>query len=123
MHESKSVIRLEWKLRKELEEVLSREELLWYKKSRKEWISHGDRNTSFFHQKTITRRKKNQITAIKNDLGQLLYDNNDIKAHAINFFSALYTAETDRCHPYLLMGCFPALDTSMLHLLQAPIED
>lgn len=116
MHESKSVIRLEWKLRKELEEVLSREELLWYKKSRKEWISHGDHNTSFFHQKPISRRKKNRITAIKND-------NNDIKAHAINFFSALYTAETDRCHPYLLMGCFPSLDTSMLHLLQAPGVD
>lgn len=92
MHESKSVIRLEWKLRKELEEVLSREELLRYKKSRKEWISHGDRNTSFFHKKTITRRKKNWITAIKNDLGKWLYDNNDIKAHAMNF-SLLYTLQ------------------------------
>lgn len=55
------------KLKSELEEVLTQEELLWQQKSIQDWIMHGDRNTSYFHQKTINRRRHNRIEAIKND--------------------------------------------------------
>ncbi|XP_074298106.1 uncharacterized protein LOC141628922 [Silene latifolia] len=44
------LIKLEARLRRELDEVLDREEALWYKKSRMEFIKDGDRNTSYFHQ-------------------------------------------------------------------------
>ncbi|KAK9671139.1 hypothetical protein RND81_12G009000 [Saponaria officinalis] len=46
----KHLIKLEAKLRKELEEILAREELLWYQKSHMEFITDGDRNTSYFHE-------------------------------------------------------------------------
>ena len=85
-----SLYRLEASLKKKLEEVLSQEELLWYQKSRREWIKYGDRNTSFFHQKTITRRAHNRITAIRDDEGNWLYEAQEIKTHAVNFFSTLY---------------------------------
>ncbi|XP_074318679.1 uncharacterized protein LOC141655501 [Silene latifolia] len=44
-----NIIKLEAKLRRELDEVLEREELLWYQKYRVDFIRDGDRNTSFFH--------------------------------------------------------------------------
>ena len=86
VYDSKSLNCLEWKLRKELKEVLHHEELLWLQKSKKEWLSSGDRNTAFFHRKTITRRKKNQIIAIQDDSDQWLYNSDDIKKHTGEFF-------------------------------------
>lgn len=39
------LIKLEAKLRREMEEVLNDEEMLWFQKSRTEAICDGDRNT------------------------------------------------------------------------------
>lgn len=93
-YDSISLHHLEWKLRRELEEVLNHEELLWLQKSQKEWLSSGDRNTTFFHWKTITRRKKNQITVIQDVTGHWLYNSDDITKHTVEFFSSLYTLDT-----------------------------
>ncbi|KAH9735403.1 putative ribonuclease H protein [Citrus sinensis] len=41
---------------------------------------HGDRNTAFFHQKTLTRRRRNRIDAIQSDTGEWLYNVADIKS-------------------------------------------
>ncbi|KAJ8773128.1 hypothetical protein K2173_028305 [Erythroxylum novogranatense] len=58
---------LEVKLMKELEEMLLREELFWFQKSRSDWVLWGDKSTFFFHQKTIRRRKRNRIELLKDD--------------------------------------------------------
>ena len=89
----------------------------------KGWLSFSDRNTTFFHRKTITGQKKNQITTIKDDSGHWLYNNNDIKKHIVEFFSSLYTSDMSGSHLYILTGCFPPINTDMLHILQAPIDD
>ena len=57
-YSSRGLMHLEAQLRKELEIVMGQEEILWWQKSRKDWIMHGDRNTRFFHQKTIVRRRQ-----------------------------------------------------------------
>ncbi|KAH9768877.1 hypothetical protein KPL71_011775 [Citrus sinensis] len=76
---------LEKKLKKELES-LTQEEMYWQQKSRKDWILLGDRNTNFFHQKTLARRRKNHIIAIMDESSSWLYDTEAIKWHAIVFF-------------------------------------
>ncbi|XP_024042959.1 uncharacterized protein LOC112099735 [Citrus clementina] len=73
-YSSRSLMHLEARLRNELETVMSQEEILWLQKSRKDWLLHGDRNTNFFHQKTITRRRRNRIEAIRESSGNWLYD-------------------------------------------------
>ncbi|XP_074315727.1 uncharacterized protein LOC141651937 [Silene latifolia] len=59
----KRLIALEATLRKELDEVLEREELYWYQKSRVEFIIDGDRNTSYFHISTLVGRWQNKISS------------------------------------------------------------
>ncbi|XP_039062764.1 uncharacterized protein LOC120207353 [Hibiscus syriacus] len=41
------------------------EELLWKQKSQSDWITSGDRNTEFFHQKAKIRKFKNNISSLK----------------------------------------------------------
>jgi hypothetical protein len=41
--------------------LLERDEIYWAQRSRANWLQHGDRNTSFFHNYASARRKKNSI--------------------------------------------------------------
>ncbi|XP_045809710.1 uncharacterized protein LOC123904059 [Trifolium pratense] len=53
--------RLENKLQTELNDILKKEELMWFQRSRVKWLIDGDRNTRYYHLKTVSRRKKNNI--------------------------------------------------------------
>ncbi|XP_023872646.1 uncharacterized protein LOC111985234 [Quercus suber] len=66
---SASLVSLENQLIKELDVVLEQEKDLWALKSRINWMVLGDRNTAFYHVSAITRRKRNLITTIKNEVG------------------------------------------------------
>lgn len=81
---------LESRLKRGLKDVLTQEELPRYQKSRRDWIAHGDRNTSSFHRKTISRRRHNRIEAIKNSEGNWLYDADATKMHAVHYFSNFF---------------------------------
>lgn len=40
------------------------EEAYWYHQAKVKWVSLGDRNTQFFYQATLARRRRNRITAL-----------------------------------------------------------
>lgn len=120
---SKSLIRFELTFKKELDQVLTQEEILWHHESRKDWVLHGDRNSTFFHQKTLTRRRRNRITAIKDDSGQWLFDSEAIKSHAVQFFACLYENNNSNFQLYPLTSCFPAIDDTIIHVRQRPVDD
>ena len=50
-----------------IELLLEQEELHWMQCSRANWLTQGDRNTSFFHSFASARRKKNFIKRLKNN--------------------------------------------------------
>lgn len=53
--------KLEKDLLADLDTVLAQEEIFWDKKSESDWLIQGDRNTRYFHTKTIIRRRKNRV--------------------------------------------------------------
>ncbi|BAS96693.1 Os06g0205337 [Oryza sativa Japonica Group] len=62
-------------------------------RAKKHWVKDGDRNTSFFHQAAIKRRRKNRISSIiSND--QLITNPDEIANVFIDYFSNLFC--TDR---------------------------
>ncbi|KAH9769016.1 reverse transcriptase domain-containing protein [Citrus sinensis] len=87
--------------------VMGQEEILWWQKSRKDWIMHGDRNTSFFHKKTIVRKRRNRIEAIQDNSGNWLYNEEEIRNHAVGYFSTLFTSEVANSRNYLVPNYFP----------------
>lgn len=119
----KSLRRLELKLRKELETVQAHEEIFWFQKSRRDWIAYGDRNTKFFHQKTITRRARNRIKVIKDSCGVWLYDPQVIKRETVEFFSNLYAPDQALHHLYPLRDRFPEIEKTRLASLGVPADN
>ncbi|XP_074299645.1 uncharacterized protein LOC141630789 [Silene latifolia] len=89
------LIKLEAKLRRELDEVLAREELLWYQKSRMDFIRDGDRNTSYFHVSTLIRRWRNRITSLKKENGEWTSEPHEIKEIVVNYYKSLYLEEQE----------------------------
>ncbi|XP_074292351.1 uncharacterized protein LOC141619220 [Silene latifolia] len=87
----RNLIKLEAKLRKELDEVLAQEEILWYQKSRLEFIKDGDRNTSYFHVSTLVCRWRNRIISLKSPNGEWQDDPIQIKKIVLDYFKNLYT--------------------------------
>ena len=51
----------------ELDEWLTKEEMMMKQKSRELWLKEGDMNMRFFHLSTLKRQRKNWITEIKLD--------------------------------------------------------
>lgn len=88
-----SLIKLESKLRKELEDVLYQEELLWFQQSKEEWIKSGDRNTKFYHAATRVRRATGNIHALLNDDGGLDTEEEIIQNRVFTYFDSMFKGE------------------------------
>ena len=88
---SSSLVALENQLIKELDVVLEQEKDLWALKSRINWMILGDRNTSFYHVSALARRKRNFITAIKNEVGEWLTEEREVANHFREGFIKIYT--------------------------------
>ncbi|KAK8566641.1 hypothetical protein V6N13_002337 [Hibiscus sabdariffa] len=73
------LLALENSLLLELETILDQEELLWRQKSRSDWITHGDRNTSYFHRRATRRKQKNRIRSLRLDSGDWVSDDTALK--------------------------------------------
>ena len=75
----------------DLDLALAQEEELWALKSRINWVVFGDGNTSFYNLSAIVRRKISRISAIKNNVGNWLFEERDIMDHINKSFRELYS--------------------------------
>ncbi|KAK5792155.1 hypothetical protein PVK06_033269 [Gossypium arboreum] len=109
-------------VREDLDNVLYHEEILWRQKARCDWLVLGDRNTKFFHTRTLRRRKQNLITALKNELRDWIMDEEQLKTEAVNFFKALY-GEHPGPMTSLPTSAFPPLTDEDFRFLNNPVYD
>ena len=122
-YSSRGLVRLEARLRNELERVMGQEKILWWQKSQKDELLRRDMNTNFFHQKTIVRRRRNRIEAIQDSSGNWIYSEEEIRNHAIGYFSALYKSEAATPQRYSVQNLFPVLNASELENTADPVLD
>ena len=80
-----------YEVRKELNEMLTREEVMWKQRSRALWIKSGDRNTKFFHAIASQRRRTNKIEGIE-DEGAWVDSQEDIERVILNYFTNIYSS-------------------------------
>ncbi|XP_023912817.1 uncharacterized protein LOC112024413 [Quercus suber] len=72
------------KLRKEINELLDCEEIMWQQRSKVQWMGLRDHNTKYFHTKASGRKKKNTITGLMDERGNWI-------EVAVSYFEKLYT--------------------------------
>jgi hypothetical protein len=102
-----------------IENLLEQEEIHWLQRGRANWLLHGDRNTSFFHNAAIARKKRNQLRRLLDDTG-VWKEGEQLKSHVVDYFSQLFTAEDtdqvqeviDAVHPRVT----PAMNEALLAL-------
>ncbi|CAN6204103.1 unnamed protein product [Urochloa humidicola] len=83
--------------KRELDELLYREEMMWLQRSRISWLKEGDRNTKYFHNKARWRAKKNHIKKLKREDGTWCSNQNVMQGMAASFFSELFTKDVNVC--------------------------
>ncbi|GMI89723.1 hypothetical protein HRI_002641600 [Hibiscus trionum] len=75
----------------ELEKLLDEEELMWKQKSRTDWITGGDRNTTYFHRRAQARKQRNKVTALHTTAGILCDDEPSLIMEAAKFYTTLFS--------------------------------
>ena len=79
------------KLRKEINELLDNEEIMWHHKAKTQWLGFGDRNTKYFHSMASERRKKNTIFGLCDEEGRYCETTEDIANIVVSYFEKLCT--------------------------------
>lgn len=82
---------LERALRSKYEDLLAKEEIYCHQRSRIRWITHGDKNTKFFHAYASWRKRKNSIQQILNDDNQWIQNCSEIIRPFVNHFRAIFS--------------------------------
>jgi exonuclease III len=62
-------------------------------RSRMRWIEDGERNTKFFCNLERSRKRKNIMTKLRNDSGDLIVNQNEIMKEQVKFYQKLYNQE------------------------------
>lgn len=69
------------------ESILQKEEISWKQKSRENQLTNGNRNTKFFHNRTINNKNINKISKTKDDQGNIIEDPNVITKIFVDYYN------------------------------------
>ena len=78
------------KVRKEINEIQVKEEIMWNQRSRALWLKWGDRNKKIFHATASQRHRKNWIAGLQNSEGVWVEDKEGIESTILDYFQDIY---------------------------------
>ncbi|XP_050262817.1 uncharacterized protein LOC126707271 [Quercus robur] len=78
-------------LKGEVYELMVKEDAMWHQRLRVEWLKAGDLNTSYFHSRATQRNRRNFISKLNGEDGQVVEDEQKIGEMMASYFSELFT--------------------------------
>ncbi|OMO77991.1 hypothetical protein CCACVL1_14716 [Corchorus capsularis] len=81
-------------LQRDLNLLCNQEEIMWRQRSKAFWLRDGNRNTRFFHSVASNRRRRNEITGLKNAAGDWCSDATGIERILVDYFKEILTTST-----------------------------
>lgn len=87
-------VRKERELREEIENLMTRREIMWAQKARSDWIIQGDRNTRYFQTVVKQRRAQSKILHLKTADGNTIEELEEIESTLVEHFKNQH-AKTD----------------------------
>ena len=82
------------RLKREINDLLSKEEKMWKQRSRALWLHEGDKNSRYFHSRATYRYRQNRIEEFENHLGERCMDENGIENILVDFYQNLFTSSS-----------------------------
>jgi len=80
-------------LKREINEILFREEIMWKQRLRALWIKSGDRNTKVFHATANQRHRKNRIERLRDGDVRWKDEPEDVEKIILNYFSNIFSTD------------------------------
>lgn len=80
-------------LEQELEKLSYNVEVYWKQRSRVNWLKAGDRNTTYFHNSTSARRKRNYIHGLVDDHYNFQTNQFVLEDIVTNFYDELFSSQ------------------------------
>lgn len=110
---TKGLLKLEKKLRKDLDEVLLQEEIMRFQQSKEQWIVSGDRNTRFYHTAARIRKTRSSIKALMDNEGIWVIEEGRMKNLVQDYFSSLFDSEGNTRRLHLVGNGFPSIPSTI----------
>ena len=79
-------------LKFKLERLEEQRNLYWRQRAKVHWLDKGDRNTIFFHQYAIERKRRSRIRRIVLDDGRVMEEDGDLLGVVTDFYRDLFTS-------------------------------
>ena len=80
------------RLKREINDLLSKKEKMWKQRSRALWLHEGDDNTHYFHSQATHRFRQNKIDGMENSMGERCVDENGIANILVEFYQSLFNS-------------------------------
>ena len=77
-------------LKKEIVELVNKENRLWFQRSKVLLAKFGDRNSKYFHSHASQRKRKNLIRKLKDSNGRVVEDNEGIAECLVQYYQNLF---------------------------------
>ena len=82
------------RLKREINDLLSKEEKMWKQRSQALWLHEGDSNTHYFHSRATHRFCRNKIDALENSMGEKCVDESEIANLLVEHYQSLFTSSS-----------------------------
>ena len=106
------------KLKREISDLLVKEEKMWKQRSRALRLQEGDKNTLYFHSRATHRYRRNKICELRDQMGQMCTDEEEIAQILTSYYHDLFTSASP-CNLDQAVADIPcSVTTDMNNMLQ-----
>lgn len=74
--------------------LLEQKEIFWQQRANQFWLREGDQNTRFFHNFASGKKKNNQLSGLRDKIGEWKEDVADMQDIIVEYFSNLFMSST-----------------------------
>ncbi|XP_071920779.1 uncharacterized protein [Coffea arabica] len=110
-------------LKLQLSKAYKDEELYWSQKSRSRWLKKGDKNTAYFHQSVMAKRKPNRISILQKTDGEWCRSDQEIEDELCTHYKELFTSNNPTEFDEVLQG-IPRTNSNLMNAqLIKPVDE
>ena len=74
----------------EIQDLMEKEEVMWYQRVKNDWLKFGDQNTKYFHCRATDRNKRKFISGLEDEQGNWVEGEDQIGVLITRYYASLF---------------------------------